>query len=249
MTGVEGRGRTGIARRAGSTAPALALALAIVAAPLAGPAARADGAPADPRAWLERMAVALRQLNYEGTLVQFTDGEASVMRVVHRVDGNTITERVTALDDVGREIIREGPDTKCILPDQRSVMVEEFATTPAGASSPLKRSFAGPLRISDTLYSLSAEPGGHLVGRSTTLVRVRPRDGFRYGYRLWLDDATGMPLKIQIADDRNAVQEQVLFSDIRLAGRIPAESVRPSLKLNAFTWRRSGEPSHRWRTR
>ncbi|MCL4721434.1 MAG: hypothetical protein KJ041_05655, partial [Gammaproteobacteria bacterium] len=72
------------------------------------------------RDWLERMGHALEHLNYEGTLVQLQGAEAAVMRIVHRVEDGVSTERITAMDEVGREIVRRGEDVTCILPDQRS---------------------------------------------------------------------------------------------------------------------------------
>jgi sigma-E factor negative regulatory protein RseB len=188
----------------------------------------------DPRGWLDRMGYALEHLNYEGTLIQLHGTEAAVMHVVHRIENGVPTERITAMDDVGREIIRRGDDVTCILPDQQSVLVEK-RSDPGAGTSPLREQFSRDVRFDDRLYRLAIASGGKLVGRETRVVTVRPTDSYRYGYRLWLDHATAMPLKVQVAGEDGAVVEQLLFSDISLPGRIPESAVRPSITTESFT--------------
>ncbi len=190
----------------------------------------------DPRGWLDRMASALESMNYEGTLVQLNGGDVAVMRIVHRVEGGQRTERITAMDEVGREIIRQGDELTWILPDQNAVMVETRGTSGPG-TSPLRRQFAGDLDVDDRYYRLTIASGGKLVGRDTRVIAVRPTDSYRYGYRLWLDKATAMPLKVQIVGDDDGVVEQLLFSDIRLPERIPASAVQPSVTIARFNVR------------
>ena len=192
----------------------------------------------DPGSWLERMSYSLEYLNYEGTLVQFRGADAAVMRIVHRVENGVPTERITAMDEVGREIIRRGEEVTCILPDQQAVLVGTRSGEQQG-TSPLREQFAGDVRFDDRYYRLALANGGKLVGRDTAVVTVRPTDGYRYGYRLWLDHATAIPLKVQIAADDGVVVEQLLFSDISLPERIPASSVQPSLTTDSYTWQRS----------
>lgn len=187
----------------------------------------------DPRGWLDRMGYALEYLNYEGTLIQLHGTDAAMMRVVHRVENGVPTERITAMDEVGREIIRKGDDVTCILPDQNEVLIGEGADSSEGAS-PLRQQFAGDVTFDDRFYRLAIASGGRLVGRETRVVTVRPTDNFRYGYRLWLDHATAMPLKVQVAGDDGVVVEQLLFSDISLPERIPESAVQPSVTLDTF---------------
>ena len=208
--------------------------LTVVCAVLALPAVAGD----EPRDWLERMSYALEYLNYEGTLVALQGSDAAVMRVVHRVENGVPTERITAMDEVGREIIRRGEEETWILPDQQAVLVEKRGNEQQG-TSPLRRQFAGGLRFDDRYYRLAIASGGPLLGRNTRVVTVRPTDSYRYGYRLWLDQATAMPLKVQIAGDDGVVVEQLLFYTISLPERIPASAVQPSVTLESFTWRHS----------
>lgn len=206
----------------------------LVCAVFAAPVLASD----DPRDLLARMGVALESLNYEGTLVQLQGSDAAVMRIVHRVEGGVPTERITAMDEIGREIIRRGEEVICILPDQQAVLVETRGDEQNG-TSPLRQRFARGARFDDRYYRLAISAGGKMVGRDTRIVTVRPTDNYRYGYRVWLDSATAMPLKLQIAGDDGVVIEQLLFSDIKLPERIPASALQPSVITDSFTWRRS----------
>ncbi len=195
----------------------------------------ADG---EPQSWLGRMEHALGSLNYEGTLVQMHGDEASIMHIVHRVDGGRSAERITAMDEVGREIIRRGEDVTCIFPDQRTVIVGR-RTNGENGTSLLQQQFPNDIRFDSNYYRLAIASGGRLVGRLTWMVTVKPMDQYRYGYRLWLDRGTAMPLKVQISDEDDSVVEQLLFSEISLPEQIPAEALKPSVSTDGFTWRRS----------
>lgn len=208
--------------------------LVVACAAMAAPATADDG----PREWLDRMAHALEYLNYEGTLVQLEGQEPAVMRIVHRVDGGVPMERITALDGIGREIIRQGDVVTCILPDQHVVIVEDRDGNGRSAS-PLQRQFGRNLSIDDRYYRLAIATGGNLLGRDTRVVTVHPTDTYRYGYRLWLDQQTAMPLKIQVTADDGSVVEQLLFSDISLPTQIPESAVKPTRDTDGYSWHRS----------
>jgi sigma-E factor negative regulatory protein RseB len=48
------------------------------------------------------------------------------------------------------------------------------------------------------------------------MLDIRPRDELRYGYRLWLDEATGLPLKSELLAAGGETLERVVFTDIQL---------------------------------
>ncbi len=56
--------------------------------------------------------------------------------------------------------------------------------------------------------------------RNTRVIAVTPRDEFRYGYRLWIDESTALPVKTQLCDPTGRVIEQVVFSDLRVKEHI-----------------------------
>ena len=71
-------------------------------------------------------------------------------------------------------------------------------------------------------YSIERGPSTKALGRRTQMIMVQPRDQYRYGYRLWLDQETAMPLKSQLCDRNGNVIEQILFAELNFRDRIPA---------------------------
>ena len=194
----------------------------------AGAAAVADDQARD---LLQRMDRAVGSLNYEGTFVHVVDGKVETMHVVHRVEDGKVTERLVTLDGPSREIIRDDEEVTCIFADQKSVLVERRR-----GDSPLRAALP---RYSDGLeahYDFVRLRDGMRLGRKALSFEIRPRDRYRYGYRLWMDDASGMLLKAQLIDIYRRVAEQLMFVSIDLPEAIDAGMVEPTIATEDFTW-------------
>src|ERR1044072_8521181 len=63
---------------------------------------------AEPGEWLERMNRALTTRNYIGVFTHNHGGRVETLRIIHRVRGGDVSERLLSLDGPGREFIREG---------------------------------------------------------------------------------------------------------------------------------------------
>lgn len=198
---------------------------------LAVASAAAAATPGSPQHWLRRMNEALTTLNYDGVFSHWQDGRVETMRIIHRVDGGVVTERLVSLDGSGREFIRKGAMLACYLPDRRTVLVEqEPASNMLLGHLP---NFGGSAR---RYYDIRAVGHVRLIGKPTQLIVVTPRDAYRYGYRLWIDTQTGMPLKTQLCDRRGRVIEQVVFASITTPARIPDSDFDPGISTDGFRW-------------
>jgi sigma-E factor negative regulatory protein RseB len=219
----------------GSCSPASGLLFLLALSPLLGRAAE------DPRAWLARMSDAVEYLNYEGTLVHMHGGDSSVLRITHRAENGRVTERITS-EDAGREIIRTEDEVTCIFPDQRTVLIGERDDEDE-TQSPLRVHLPGASRIDESLYHVSFAGSERIAGRKTQVIAIRPKDSFRYGYRIWLDTVTAMPLKTQLVDERGSMLEQILFTEIELPETIPSSAVKPSMPVDSFAVKRAAPPT------
>jgi sigma-E factor negative regulatory protein RseB len=183
------------------------------------------------RQWLERMSEALATRNYEGRFFHLRDSRSESMRIFHRVDKGKVTERLVSLDGSGREIIRNQSEVVCYLPDRRTVLVEKRTD-----DSTLLAAVPAYNEELEAHYNIERGPFTKALGRRTQMIMVTPRDQFRYGYRLWLDDETAMPLKSQLCDRNGKVIEQILFAELNFRDRIPADSLKPSISGEGFRW-------------
>lgn len=186
---------------------------------------------ADARGWLERMSKALATRSYEGKFFHLSASRSESMWIIHSVNNGKVIERLVALDNSGREIIRNDSELICYLPDQKTVLVEKRADRGSLLSS--LPNYSEQL---EAHYSIETGPVTKVLGRRTQLILVQPRDQYRYGYRLWLDYETAMPLKSQLCDRRGNVIEQMLFAELRLRKNIPAEQLQPGVNAEGFKW-------------
>jgi len=183
------------------------------------------------RLWLERMSQALATRNYDVRFLHVVGGHAENMRIIHRVADGAVTERLVSLDGSGREIVRSASEVICYLPDRRTVLVEKRTDN---------ASLLGTVPVySEKLqayYSLAAQGTTRILGRPVQYVTVQPRDNFRYGYRLWLDQETALPLKSQLCDRNGRVIEQIVFSELNTPTAIDAALLKSSVATAGFKW-------------
>jgi sigma-E factor negative regulatory protein RseB len=183
------------------------------------------------RAWLARMSEALATRNYDVRFLHLVGGHAENMRIIHSVADGVVTERLVSLDGSGREVIRTQTEVVCYLPDRRTVLVEKrtdnsslLGTVPV---------FSEGLQSN---YELATPGTTRILGRPAQFVTVQPRDNFRYGYRLWLDQETALPLKSQLCDRSGRVIEQIVFSDLSTPASIDAALLKSSIPTAGFQW-------------
>jgi sigma-E factor negative regulatory protein RseB len=192
----------------------------------------------DPRGWLERMERALATRNYQGTFVHEQDGQTETLKVVHRVSGGEIAERIASLDGSGREVIRHNGEVTAYFPDQRVVLVESGPKEGLLLTELLRLDTAGA-----EMYRLSEEPPTRVSGRASHVVAVEPLDDLRYGYRVWIDDASAMPLKTQLRASDGRVVEQLVFTELSLPPRIADAALQPAVAARDYRWLRHAAPA------
>jgi sigma-E factor negative regulatory protein RseB len=185
----------------------------------------------EPNEWLNRMAASVQQTSYEGTVIRIRDGKAEALKVVHTVTDGVVREKVVAQEGNGLEIIRIGNEVHCILPDRKSVLVEEwndqstlFSTLPSSE-----------VRFGNE-YDVALVREERIAGRQAILVAIRPHDEYRYGHRIWLDLETAFPLQTQLIGADGTPVEQVKFADIRLNTPIDLAMLAPSVDTASFRW-------------
>ena len=187
------------------------------------------------RDWLERMSRAVEELNYRGTFVHVLDGTAETLHIVHRHADGQSGERILS-DNAGREIVRQGSRVQGIFPDRRVVLFETRSDV-----SPLVSALPSSTAELEPHYEITLGGSARVADRPVQVLEIKPRDEFRYGYMLWLDQETAMPLQSQLVDEQGEVVEQILFTDIEIPADIPAEALEPTIDTTGFTALRAPE--------
>lgn len=195
-------------------------------------AAETRSATDGPEAALARMQSAVDALDYEGTFVYVHEGRLDAMRILHRADSGgagEARERLIALNGAQREVVREGDRVVWLLPEEETVMVDR---SPAG--NPLREALPGYDDGVEAHYEFTDLGRARIAGRLTSGMLVRPRDDLRYGYRLWLDTETGMPLKSELVDPDGEVVEQVMFTSVRIGVPISDDALEPETETEGY---------------
>lgn len=192
----------------------------------------ADGlAQSSPGEWLDRMSDAVAVMSYEGTVIRRQNGTSDTLKVARKIVDGVINERLTTQEGNGLEIIRVGNEVHCILPDKKTVLVEEWnnQSTLFSALPTSNVRYAAQ-------YDVSLVREDRVAGRSAVMLAIRPHDEFRFGHRIWLDQKTAFPLKTQLLDVNGDIIEQVKFAEIRFGSRVSQNVLMPSVSIESFTW-------------
>ena len=246
------------ARASARAARRVAAALAGVA--LACAAAGAERTPAD---WLVLMDNAFRDLDYDGVFSYYTeenthDAQAlgspasgtlgfrsqtrttarlATFRVVHKVVDGVERERIVYLNGPQREILRTGDQVACVLQPGDKLLALEGAL-PSGLYG---RVFAADFAAMREHYDVRFSDRDRVAGRAAVGLEVTPRDAERFGYKLWLDDETGLLLRSELRDADGAKLEIFVFSTLRVGDRVAMADLEPSTDGD-LVWHRLFEP-------
>lgn len=212
------------------------LAATLLAFSLAAPALADESA----RQLLTRMSEALSTRNYSGEFLHSTGTRHERLRIVHRFREGRVNERLLALDGNGREVVRDGDEVICYLPDQKIALIERRSTT-----QPLLGTLPKFGPDVDKWYQLEIVGRDRKVlGGSARVVAVRPRDRYRFGYRIWIDEQTHLPVRTELCDEAGRAIERVEFSSLEIRRDIPDAEFEPAIDASDYRWvRQAPEPA------
>jgi sigma-E factor negative regulatory protein RseB len=204
------------ARHAGMAALVLA---ALASAFVSGPAVAAE----ETAALLNRAATAARQLNYTGTLVYQHAGRVENSRLVHLNESGKEFEKLVNLEGPAREVIRSNGEVRCYYPDAKVVRIEPRTFRNAFPSlSPQQQ------KALTDYYEVRKAEVDRVAGLDVQAWIFEPKDGLRYGQKLWFERTTGLLLKARTQNERNEPVEQFTFTDIAIGGKLDRDMVKPT---------------------
>lgn len=184
-----------------------------------------------PNEWLDRMSSVIKTIDFEGTVIRRRNGQSEALKVLHKVIDGVVHEKIITQEGNGLEIIRNGNEVHCILPDRKSVLIEHWSDD----STLFSTLPASELRFGSE-YDLSIVREERVAGRRALLLAIRPHDGYRFGHRIWLDRETAFPLRTELVAGDGALLEQLKFADIEFGIEIPQSSLTSSFNLDDYTW-------------
>ncbi len=177
------------------------------------------GSDQDAKQLLERMIQAVHNLDYQGTFIHLHDNQLETMKIVHAVKEGKQRERLISLNGAPREVIRDHASVTCVVPDSENVSVDKRT---------LSRQFFAMLpdelnQLSE-YYLFKILGKGRVAGYTAKVVAIIPKDGYRYGYRFFVDTESALPLKSDLMNERGKAVEQTMFTHLEIGVADPDEA-------------------------
>lgn len=199
-----------------------AMVACVPAALAANPAAPAVPVAVDDAATiLQQAGIAQRTTDFRGRFVYVRGNHTESMQVVHAFIDGVEHERLSHLDDSAAEIIRRGNDVVLVHPDAQQTRMDGII-----GQSPFRQFSALGADVARN-YLVRRVGASRVAGRMAETLEVAPRDAHRYGYRLWLDQTTRLPLRYEIFGIKGRRLESVQFVDIETGISIPKALFEP----------------------
>ena len=85
-------------------------------------------------------------------------------------------------------------------------------------------------------YSFIIAGSNRVAGKVSRVININPKDLYRYGYRLWIDENSYLLLRSELVDSQGSVLEQMMFTQIDVNDQIPDSMLKPAITGESFTW-------------
>ena len=184
----------------------------------------------DAAAGLSRAAEAARAVTYQGIAVyRGGDDELEVFKVQHRFLNGSERERILNMSGDPVQLLRTDDRVIWILPKGQTMTRER--PTLKGVLSQLT-----PARVAQlaSWYTFVDEGASRIADRPCNGIMVAPRDGYRFGYEVWYDQETRIPLKISLVGPHGEVLEQLMFTEVSFPKSIPDAAFETEIDTSKF---------------
>lgn len=165
-----------------------------------------------PEAWLIKLRDGLRNLNYQLSFVVIHEN-ARVKPYLwrHAIVNDTAMEHLSLLNGPGSEIFRVADVVSYFEPNS-----VPFSRNSDYINGPIPvQFFKDPLALKSG-YDLVLVGRSRVSGRAAQQIRIVSKDASRYGITIWLDQDSGLPLKMDTLDTSGNLIEQLQVTEIEV---------------------------------
>jgi len=132
-------------------------------------------------------------------------------KIWHVCDGTQQMERIETLTGQRRTTLRRNDEVMTFIPESKVVLKERRESLRLFPDL-----LQAPGQQIEALYTARTGPVERVAGFDAAVVDFIPKDGLRYGYRIWSEKNTGLVVKLQTRDAEGKVLEQVAFTELQL---------------------------------
>ncbi|MFO6422793.1 MucB/RseB C-terminal domain-containing protein [Motilimonas sp. KMU-193] len=161
--------------------------------------------------FLQQMAESFAELNYDLSYIQVFEGVIEPKRLSHGVLEGVEISYLSHLNGPPTEYVQRGKQVSFFEPD-----IEPYTLETQLQQGSLFRIAKQSLTQLQQSYDFVQAGKSRVAGRPAQVIRMSPKDGDRYGYLLWLDRHTSLPLRIDTLDLQGQLVEQMMAISLRL---------------------------------
>jgi len=177
--------------------------------------AHADNGVASAQQWLEKMQAAMKNLNYQGTVVFIKNGQLDTMKYQHRLFNGLEQERLFSLNSPLREITRKSSEVSCFFKETHEKVINHHPI-----DSSLIINFPQNLDAVNQNYLLGLDGQESVAMQTAQIVSIKPKDQLRYARKVWIAQRSFLPLKAETYHSDGRVLEQVVFTDLQIENNV-----------------------------
>ncbi len=181
--------------------------------------------------WLDKMREAKNHQNYQGTLIVRQDDNLQAINVKQGVGENGGWQTMDYQTGEGQIIYRKNGQVKTIFPTKKLLTVSEIMEG-VSAKGPLHSLPQNRDEIKQH-YEFKLDGEERVANKATQIIKMIPKDRYRYGYTFWLDKQSGLLLKCDLMNSNGRVLEQLMYSNIELLQEAPEKNIDES-KLASY---------------
>ena len=170
--------------------------------------------------WLARLSQSLQTLNFSTSFVVVKNNHAEPYHWFHGVnEQNVELEILSLLNGPRRDVLRKENTISYIEPE-----LPPYSVLSANLKGPIPNILSGDIHALSSTYNFISVGKSRILGRSAQIVRIVPKEANKYGHWLWLDEKTGLLLKLAIVTSKGQQLEQIQFTHLDITEK-PSESL------------------------
>ena len=160
----------------------------------------------------------MRELSYQGSVIYSQGRHMESIKIHHDFEKGVQFERLEYLSGAPRVIIRRGD--KVFFINSKVGVINLTKPLPLGSFA---RDYHAELGLTHARYQLKLAGNSRVAGRPVQLLTLRAKDTHRFGFRLALDQQTGLLLRSLMVDHQGNILERFEYTDIIVGESIAAE--------------------------
>lgn len=160
---------------------------------------------------LQAMSNNAQHVNYSGVVTLQRGGDMQIMELSHSVVNGEASEQISRLTGQDARVERSGHPTECLHPGHQLLRSAD--------------AFGGSFCGLTSVYRFRMQQGDRVAGRQSVRLRVEPKDMYRFGHVLELDEDTALILKSSTLSADNSVLEQFQFASLTMTPGSPGKAV------------------------